>query len=318
MNQHAAWTVLNKHSGFLPSLPPKKLLQPVAPVKSLQVLIIWCPRLQQWKRFDILLTFCSKSVPFFPTQRHGVRRPEVIGWQSEACETIWLSHIAYWNNFLIYIIYIIIYNWYNHCTLPDRVLFTWLVVESDLSIISYTKTSWWNRRWLFVISKSSQCIWGRNLWSLWSQRSNVRTSAGGASNSGWFLFWSHWGLHRIRITLSSRDVGNPGILDADVKKHIHHGPITIWLNLIVCGLRIFFVEFGHQVRALEKVCTDLVAGAKAKEGLKFSRVDLRYRHGIGKLQKKCLDVLVGGLDQDLKVAGPTRPNTQLFVKASKI
>lgn len=210
MNQHAAWTVLNKHSGFLPSLPPKKLLQPVAPVKSLQVLIIWCPRLQQWKRFDILLTFCSKSVPFFPTQRHGVRRPEVIGWQSEACETIWLSHIAYWNNFLIYIIYIIIYNWHNHCTLPDRVLFTWLVVESDLSIISYTKTSWWNRRWLFVISKSSQCIWGRNLWSLWSQRSNVRTSAGGASNSGWFLFWSHWGLHRIRITLSSRDVGNPG------------------------------------------------------------------------------------------------------------
>lgn len=29
-----------------------------------------------------------------------------------------------------------------------------------------------------------------------------------------------------------------------------------------------------QVRALEKVCTDLVTGAKAKEGLKFSRVDL--------------------------------------------
>ena len=56
-----------------------------------------------------------------------------------------------------------------------------------------------------------------------------------------------------------------------------------------------------------------MAGAKAKEGLKFSRVDLRYRHGIGKLQKKCLDVLVGGLDQDLKVAGPTRPNTQLFL-----
>lgn len=236
MNQHAAWTVLNKHSGFLPSLPPKKLLQPVAPVKSLQVLIIWCPRLQQWKRFDILLTFCSKSVPFFPTQRHGVRRPEVIGWQSEACETIWLSHIAYWNNFLIYIIYIIIYNWHNHCTLPDRVLFTWLVVESDLSIISYTKTSWWNRRWLFVISKSSQCIWGRNLWSLWSQRSNVRTSAGGASNSGWFLFWSHWGLHRIRITLSSRDVGNPGC-----RCEKTHTSQSDWIWLFVDWVFFFWV-----------------------------------------------------------------------------
>lgn len=255
--------------------------------------------------------FLLKVGAFFPTQRHGVRRPEVIGWQSEACETIWLSHIAYWNNFLIYIIYIIIYNWHNHCTLPDRVLFTWLVVESDLSIISYTKTSWWNRRWLFVISKSSQCIWGRNLWSLWSQRSNVRTSAGGASNSGWFLFWSHWGLHRIRITLSSRDVGNPGC-----RCEKTHTSQSDWIWLFVDW--VFFFEFGHQVRALEKVCTDLVAGAKAKEGLKFSRVDLRYRHGIGKLQKKCLDVLVGGLDQDLKVAGPTRPNTQLFVKASKI